>query len=64
MVLSTMPRDLRRVWIRLNDDAIVAPVKQDRFVENLGGCEVLELDSGHMAMVSRPRDLAALLNAI
>jgi pimeloyl-ACP methyl ester carboxylesterase len=64
MVLSTMPRDLRRVWIRLNDDAIVAPVKQDCFVENLGGCEVLELDSGHMAMVSRPRDLAALLNAI
>jgi hypothetical protein len=42
----------------------VAPVKQDRFVENLGGCEVLELDSGHMAMVSRPRDLAAILNAI
>jgi hypothetical protein len=64
MVLSTMPRDLRRVWIRLNDDVIVAPVKQDRFVETLGGCEVLELDSGHMAMVSRPRDLAALLNAI
>ena len=64
MVLSTMPRDLRRVWIRLNDDVIVAPAKQDRFVENLGGCEVLELDSGHMAMISRPRDLAALLNAI
>jgi pimeloyl-ACP methyl ester carboxylesterase len=64
MVLSTMPRGLRRVWIRLNDDAIVAPEKQDRFVEHLGGCEVLELDSGHMAMISRPRDLAALLNAL
>lgn len=64
MVLATMPPDIRRVWIRLTDDVIVAPAKQDRFIENLGGCEVLDLDSGHMAMISRPRDLAALLNAI
>ena len=55
MVLESMPRDIRRVWIRLNDDRIVVPEKQDRFIENLGGCEVLELDAGHMAMVSRPR---------
>jgi hypothetical protein len=64
MVLSTMPRDLRRVWIRLTNDVIVAPQKQDRYVENLGGCEVLELDAGHMAMISRPQDLAALLTTI
>lgn len=64
MVLASMPRDLRRVWIRLNDDQIVVPEKQDRFIENLGGCEVLELDAGHMAMVSRPQDLARLLVSI
>jgi pimeloyl-ACP methyl ester carboxylesterase len=64
MVLSTMPRDLRRVWIRLDDDLIVVPEKQDRFIENLGGCEVLQLDAGHMAMISRPKDLAALISAI
>jgi pimeloyl-ACP methyl ester carboxylesterase len=64
MVLSTMPRDIRRVWIRLTDDRIVVPEKQDRFVENLGGCEVLELDAGHMAMISRPREIAALISAI
>lgn len=64
MVLATMPRDVRRVWIRLNDDLIVVPEKQDRFIENLGGCEVLELDAGHMAMISRPQDLAALLSTI
>jgi hypothetical protein len=51
MVLDT-PRDLRRVWVRLTDDVIVAPAKQDVFIENLGGCEVLELDAGHMAMIS------------
>ena len=64
MVLATMPRDIRRVWIRLTDDVIVPPEKQDRFIENLGGCEVLDLDSGHMAMISRPQDLAALLSTI
>jgi pimeloyl-ACP methyl ester carboxylesterase len=64
MVLSTMPRNIRRVWVRLNDDRIVVPEKQDRFIENLGGCEVLELDAGHMAMVSRPQDLASLLSTI
>jgi pimeloyl-ACP methyl ester carboxylesterase len=64
MVLASMPRDIRRVWIRLNDDRIVVPEKQDRFIENLGGCEVIELDAGHMAMVSRPQDLARLLSAI
>jgi pimeloyl-ACP methyl ester carboxylesterase len=64
MVLDTMPGDIRRVWIRLTDDVIVAPEKQDRFIENLGGCEVLELDAGHMAMISRPQDLAALLSTI
>jgi len=64
MILASMPRDIRRVWIRLNDDRIVVPEKQDRFIENLGGCEVIELDAGHMAMVSRPQDLARLLSTI
>jgi pimeloyl-ACP methyl ester carboxylesterase len=64
MVLSTMPRDIRRVWVRLTRDVIVAPEKQDRFVQNLGGAEVIELDAAHMAMISRPRELAEVLNAV
>jgi pimeloyl-ACP methyl ester carboxylesterase len=64
MVLSTMPHDIRRVWVRLTRDVIVAPEKQDRFVQNLGGAEVIELDAAHMAMISRPRELAEVLNAV
>jgi pimeloyl-ACP methyl ester carboxylesterase len=64
MVLSTMPREIRRVWVRLTRDVIVAPEKQDRFVQNLGGAEVIELDAAHMAMISRPRELAEILNAV
>ncbi len=64
MVLTTMPPGVRRVWVKLTQDVIVAPEKQDRFARNVGGCEMIELDAGHMAMVSRPRDLAAILDAI
>lgn len=64
MDLSTMPPGTRRVWVKLLQDVIVAPEKQDRFVANLGGCEVVELDAGHMAMLSRPAELAAVLDAI
>jgi pimeloyl-ACP methyl ester carboxylesterase len=64
MVLSDMPPDLRRVWVRLNRDVIVAPEKQDRFVANLGGAEIIELDAGHMAMISRPRELGEVLSGI
>jgi hypothetical protein len=64
MVLSTMPRSVRRVWVRLTRDQIITPAKQDGFVDNIGGAEVVELDAGHMAMISRPEELAAILNAV
>jgi pimeloyl-ACP methyl ester carboxylesterase len=63
MQLAGMPPEIPRTWVRLTRDTIVAPWKQDRFVENLGGAEVIELDSGHMAMISHPAELAAIVNA-
>ncbi len=35
---------------------------QDGFIANIGGAEVIDLDSGHMAMISRPAALAAILD--
>lgn len=64
MRLDGMPREIPRVWVRLAQDRIVAPEKQDRFVANLGGAEVVEVDAGHMAMISRPRELAEALDRI
>jgi pimeloyl-ACP methyl ester carboxylesterase len=64
MVLSTMPPELRRVWVRLGRDVILPPWKQDRFVDNLGGAEIIELDAAHMAMISRPRELGEVLASI
>jgi pimeloyl-ACP methyl ester carboxylesterase len=49
-------------WIRLEQDLIVAPHKQDVFAARVNA-EVLSLDAAHMAMISRPAELAALLLA-
>lgn len=54
----------RRTWIRPLRDAIVPPDKQLRFARNVGHCEVIDLDAGHMCMVSKPGELAGLLTKI
>jgi len=64
MVLSTMPPDTPRTWVRLLNDRIVDLTKQDRFVANLGGAVVIDLDAGHMAMISQPGGLAAILRSV
>jgi pimeloyl-ACP methyl ester carboxylesterase len=51
-------------WIRTLQDLIVAPDKQLRFARNVGECPVIDLDAGHMAMVAKPKVLAALLNTL
>jgi hypothetical protein len=36
-----------------------------RFIGNVGeGCEVVELDAGHMCMISQPEALAEILDGI
>jgi pimeloyl-ACP methyl ester carboxylesterase len=62
--LAGLQRPVRRVYIRLLDDAIIVPRQQDEMIANMGGAEVIELDSGHMAMISHPAELAAVLNSL
>jgi pimeloyl-ACP methyl ester carboxylesterase len=51
----------RRTWVRPLLDAIVDPVKQLRFAGNVGSCEVVDLDAGHMCMIGAAPELAAIL---
>jgi len=52
-------------WVRTMQDIIVAPAKQIRFAANVGPeCTVVDLDAGHMCMVSQPAATAAILNSI
>jgi pimeloyl-ACP methyl ester carboxylesterase len=61
--------DIPKTWIRLLNDAILTPGIQDVCIANLetspgGTVTVIELDSGHNAMISHPRGLAEILDGI
>lgn len=71
--LTTGPIDLTplasrpgipRTWVRPLKDAIVDPAKQLRFADNVGHCGVIDLDAGHMCMITQPQRLAAILDGI
>jgi pimeloyl-ACP methyl ester carboxylesterase len=64
-----IPSALPKTYVRLLRDQSLAPAVQDVQIESLrsspgGAVEVVEIDSGHDVMVSRPEALAAVLNAI
>lgn len=64
-----IPPALRKTYVRLLQDQALEPAVQDEQIAHLraspgGPVEVVELDCGHDAMISRPRDLAAVLNAL
>jgi pimeloyl-ACP methyl ester carboxylesterase len=62
--LSGLSAPIPRAWVRLTNDVIVTPAQQDCSIAELGDTEVVDLDAGHMAMISRPRELAAILDRI
>jgi len=70
--LTTDPVDLAPLrsgvtstWVRTLQDRIVAPDKQLRFARNVGErCRVVDLDAGHMCMVSQPAATAEIVDAI
>jgi pimeloyl-ACP methyl ester carboxylesterase len=61
--LSGLGADVPRTYVRLTEDACYTPDLQERSTQRVGG-DVARIASGHMAMVTRPEELAALLNGI
>jgi pimeloyl-ACP methyl ester carboxylesterase len=61
--LTGLRRPIPRTYIRLLQDAAVSLDVQNRMIDNLGDTQVLDLDAAHMAMISRPQELAELINA-
>jgi hypothetical protein len=51
-----------RTWVRTLGDIIVSLEKQARFAENFGNCPMVDLAAGHMCMISRPEELATIVN--
>jgi pimeloyl-ACP methyl ester carboxylesterase len=60
--LSALRAAIPRTWVRTLQDIIVPAAKQSRFADNVGNCPVVDLDAGHMCMISQPVRLAAILN--
>lgn len=60
--MSGLRQPIPRSWVRLAQDAVVTPPTQDAFIEYVGADEVVHLDAGHMAMISRPKELGQVLN--
>ena len=59
-----LPTTLPATYVRLLRDESVSLVTQDEMLARLGHPAVVDLDAGHMAMISRPEALAAALNGI
>ena len=51
-------------YVRLLQDMTLPLEQQDAAIAAIGTPEVIELDSGHMAMVGHPTELAAVLNEL
>jgi pimeloyl-ACP methyl ester carboxylesterase len=62
--LSGLEADVPRTYVRLLRDGSLSVATQDQMIANLGDVDVVDLDAGHMAMISHPRELAALLAGI
>jgi len=59
-----LPPAVPCTYIRLLQDASLTPATQTEMLSRLGDPEVIDLDAGHMAMITRPEALAAILDGL
>jgi pimeloyl-ACP methyl ester carboxylesterase len=62
--LAGLRQAVPRTWVKLLGDRSLRPELQDVMAERTACTEIIELDSGHMAMISHPQELADVLAAI
>jgi pimeloyl-ACP methyl ester carboxylesterase len=62
---SAETRGMPKTYVRLLQDRAVALADQDEMIRRLGtGVTVHDIDAGHEVMITRPGDLAEILNQI
>ena len=59
-----LPPALPCTYVRLLQDASLTLETQDEMLSRLGEPQVIDLDAGHMAMITQPAALAAILRAL
>ncbi|HET6954615.1 MAG TPA: alpha/beta fold hydrolase [Acidimicrobiales bacterium] len=60
--LSGLRSGVPVTYVRLGSDRTLPPEQQDAAIAAVGSPEVVVIDAGHMVMLSRPEELAAVLN--
>jgi len=61
---SGLAHPVPKTWVRLLRDRTFPPAMQDEMAARAGCTSTVELDSGHMAMISKRREPAHVLNDI
>jgi len=56
-----LPESIPTTYVLLTKDQALPPEAQRQLLRNIGSPEVVELESGHDAMVSHPKELAKVL---
>jgi pimeloyl-ACP methyl ester carboxylesterase len=59
-----VPRDVPRTFVRCVHDRVVTPELVEVMVANMGGADVVDVDSGHEVASEAPGPLAALLDEL
>jgi pimeloyl-ACP methyl ester carboxylesterase len=62
--LSPLRTPVPSTWVRPIRDAIVDPDIQLTYARNVGAGDLVDLDAGHMCMISRPAELGAIITSI
>ena len=62
--LTGLRHPIARTYVRLARDASITLDAQNKMIANLGAVNIVDLDAGHMAMISQARELAGILNAL
>lgn len=62
--LSGLRHPVPRTWVKLLRDRSPSPEQASVFAERAGCTDVVEMDTGHFAMITHPRELADVLNSL
>jgi pimeloyl-ACP methyl ester carboxylesterase len=62
--LSGLRHAVPRTWVKLLRDGTPSPEQADIYAERAGCTKVVELDTGHFAMITHPSELADVLNEV
>ena len=61
---SSLPDSVPRHYVKLLRDHSVTPKRQDAIIKRVRANEVESLDTGHLPMLSKPAEMAAVLNTL